>query len=155
MSNSSPAECARQILEAVPLVMHAIRQEMRSRRSSDLSVPLFRILVFLNRNTGASLSDIAERMGLTLPSVSKMVDGLVSRQLVTRRPDRIDRRRVTLALTTAGRTVMEAASAFTQTRLAERLAALSEPERSSVHQAMTALGAIFGPRKDSKTPEGK
>ena len=91
---TSPEECARQVLEAVPLVMLAIRTEMRRHRGSDLSVPQFRVLVYLNRHAGASLSDIAEHMGLTLPSMSKMIDGLVLRGLVLRRTNPADRRRV-------------------------------------------------------------
>ena len=56
----------------------------------------------LNRNQGASLSEVAEHVGLTLPSVSKMVDGLVTRGLLTRATDPGDRRRLTLSLTPAG-----------------------------------------------------
>ena len=83
----SPDECARQILEIVPMVMRAIRTEIRSHRGSELSVPQFRVLIFLNRHEGASLSDIAEHLGLTLPSTSKMIDGLVARNMVTRQMD--------------------------------------------------------------------
>ena len=85
----SADECGRQILEAVPMVMLAIRTWMRSHRGSDLSVPQFRVLVYLHRHEGSSLSDIAEHVGLTLPSMSKMIDGLV----VTRRMDPGDCRR--------------------------------------------------------------
>ena len=65
----SADECARQVLEIVPLVMAAIRTEIRTHRGSELSVPQFRVLIFLNRHAGASLSDIAEHLGLTLPSM--------------------------------------------------------------------------------------
>ncbi len=144
MLPSSPAECARQVLEEVPLIMHAIRTEMRRQRSSDLSVPQFRVLVFLNRHQGASLSDIAEHLGLTLPSMSKMVDGLVARRLVGRQMDKSDRRRITLALTPSGQTAMQTSYAVTQAQLAERLKALSASDRLTVVRAMAALGAIFG-----------
>src|SRR5665811_1134644 len=103
----SPDECARQILEAVPMVMAVIRTEIRSHRGSELSVPQFRVLIFLNRHKGASLSDIAEHLGLTPPSMSKMIDGLLARNMVTRQMHSEDRRCVALALTALGRQAMQ------------------------------------------------
>jgi DNA-binding MarR family transcriptional regulator len=128
---------------------------MRSQRGSDLSVPQFRVLVYLNRHEGASLSDIAEHMGLTLPSMSKMIDGLVARRLVTRRADPGDRRRVTLAPTALGRTEMQAAYKATESRLAERLARLAASERRTILKAMQSLRAIFVPGGEAKTATGK
>jgi MarR family transcriptional regulator for hemolysin len=151
----SPDECARQILEAVPMVMRAIRNEMRSYRASDLSVPKFRVLIFLNRNEGASLSDIAEHMGLTLPSMSKMIDGLVARNMVIRQMDPGDRRRVTLAPTALGRTAMQSAYEATAARLAERLAALPASERRTILKAMQILESIFVSGREAKTAIGK
>jgi DNA-binding MarR family transcriptional regulator len=152
---ASPPECAGHILETVPVVMRAIRNEMRSHRGSDLSVPQFRVLVYLNRHEGASLSDIAEHMGLTLPSMSKMVDGLVARRLVSRRMDPDDRRRVTLAPTALGRTEMQAAHKATESRLAERLARLSASERHTIIQAMQALKSIFVAGREARTAPGR
>lgn len=152
---SSSAQCARQVLEAVPLVMRAIRQEMRRQRKPGLSVPQFRILVMLNRHQGASLSEVAEHMGLTLPSISKMVDGLVVRDLLTRETDPGDRRRLTLSLTPAGHSSMQTAYAATQTYLAGRLAALEAPDREALVQAMAALVEIFGTPAADKDASSK
>ena len=151
---ASAAQCARQVLEAVPLVMRAIRQEMRRQRKPGLSVPQFRILVMLNRNQGASLSEVAEHMGLTLPSISKMVDGLVVRDLLTRETDPGDRRRLTLSLTPAGHSSMQTAYAATQAYLAGRLAALAAPDREALIQAMAALVEIFGTPAAGKDTSG-
>ena len=87
-------QCAHELLEVVPLVMRTIRTEMRGHRGADLSVPQFRTLVFLGNHGGASLSDLADFIGLTLPSVSKLIDGLVTRKLVARKVCTNDRRRV-------------------------------------------------------------
>jgi len=123
--------------------MRCIRAEMRSHRAPGLGVPQFRTLVYLSRQEGSSLSDVAEHLGLTAPSTSVMVDGLVSRGLVARQTHSGDRRRVTLALTPAGRAAMESAQASTESRLAERLAGLQEPERAAIVEAMQALLAVF------------
>ncbi len=136
----SAEECARQVLEIVPLVMAAIRTEIRSHRGSELSVPQFRVLIFLNRHEGASLSDIAEYLGLTLPSMSKMIDGLLARNMVTRQMHSEDRRRVTLALTALGRQTMQSAYQATESRLAERLVVLPAAERRIIIRGNAGFG---------------
>ena len=150
---SAPDETARHLLETVPLVMRTIRSEMRSHRAPDLSVPQFRALGFIDRNPGASLSDVTEHMGLALPSVSKLVDGLVARALATRQEDRADRRRVVLRLTPAGRDTLAAARKATQQRLAARLATFSDNDRAAISQAMTLLRSAFA--SGSRAGEGQ
>jgi DNA-binding MarR family transcriptional regulator len=145
MPSISLDQCAREVLETVPLVMRTVRAEMRCHRAADLSVPQFRTLTFLNRQAGASLSEVAEHIGLTLPSMSALVNGLVERKLILRNTHSVDRRRVTLTLTEHGRSVLEAAHGATQAALAEKLAALSTKDRTIVVQAMQALRPIFEP----------
>lgn len=140
-----PDDCAALVLETVPLVMRSVRAEMRGSRAPDLSVPQFRALNFLYRCPGASLSDVADHVGITLPSMSKLVEKLVARGLVTRQDDPGDRRRVTLALTEPGRAELQAAREATQARLAQRLAALSPEQRAVVVEAMRALRSVFAP----------
>jgi len=140
---TSPAVCAQAILDVVPQVMRTIRTEMRKHRTADLSVPQFRTLAFIDRNAKASLSDAADHIGLTLPSMSKIVDGLVTRKLITRQTDPTDRRRLTLALTRSGLAALDASRTATRACLAESLAALTDAERASVVKAMEALRPIF------------
>ena len=94
--------CAREILDVTPKIIQAIRTQMRGQRQHDLSVPQFRTLAFLSRHPGSSLSAAAEHIGLTLPTMSVLIEGLVQRALVDRTPDARDRRRVLLTLTPAG-----------------------------------------------------
>ena len=110
----SEGHCAAALIEVVPLVMRALRAEMRRHRSADLSVPQFRVLAFVDRRRGATLSEVAEHIGLTLPSASRMVDGLVARNLLTRGISPSDRRFVALALTAQGRSRLESARRATE-----------------------------------------
>jgi DNA-binding MarR family transcriptional regulator len=141
--SATEGECAALIMEVVPLVMHSIRAEMRSHRGADLSVPHFRALAFLQRQPKASLSDIAEHIGVTLPSMSKMIDVLVERRLVTREISSADRRCVTLALTAGGKSTLESARRGTRARLAHRLKMLSATDRETVVRALQALRPLF------------
>jgi MarR family transcriptional regulator for hemolysin len=147
---TSPDACAQEILDVVPTVMRAIRTELRRHRTADLSVPQFRTLAYIDRNADASLSDVAEHIGLTLPSLSKIVDGLVTRKFVTRQTHPTDRRRMTLALTTRGLNALEASRAATRACLAEELATLSDRQREIVVQAMEILRPVFTVQKESE-----
>ena len=79
----STEECVREVLEVIPIVMRSLRRQFRSHRGNDLSIPQYRALMFLQRNPGASLS-IADYLGITPPSTSKLIDGLVERGFIDR-----------------------------------------------------------------------
>lgn len=142
---ATPQDCAREILETIPLTMRTIRARMRAAPPLNLSVPQFRTLMFLQRHEGPSLSDVAEHLGLTLPSMSKLVDGLVASGVVVRRPHPGDRRRVTLTLSEGGRSTLQAVREATQAHLASMLATLSADQRAVVVEAMQALQEVFAP----------
>jgi DNA-binding MarR family transcriptional regulator len=142
---TSPDACAQEILDVVPVVMRTIRAELRRHRTADLSVPQFRTLAFIDRCADASLSDVAEHIGLTLPSMSKIVDGLVARKLVTRQTHATDRRRMMLALTPRGQTALQASREATRACLAEDLTGLTERQRETIAQALEILRPVFTP----------
>lgn len=141
--DNSPAACANALLELVPLIMRNIRAKVRRQSGPELSVAQFRALAFLGRNERVMLGDVANFLALTLPSASKMIDGLVGAGLATREIDPEDRRKVILALTTTGRLKYGDALKFTEDYLAERVSHLSESERTSIARAMKALDKVF------------
>jgi long-chain acyl-CoA synthetase len=91
----------------------------------DLSIAQYRVLAVLGGGAAAS-SAVAERLAVSPPSVTAVVDGLVARELVTRSPDPTDRRRLTLELTPAGHELLRDADAAATERLVG-LAALAGP----------------------------
>jgi len=80
--------CAQELMDTAPQIIQSIRVEMRRGRGSDISIPQFRTLRFIQCNPDSSLSNLAEHLGLTLPSVSKLVDGLVKQELLSGRNQR-------------------------------------------------------------------
>jgi len=125
--------------------MQSIRVEMRRGHGAELSIPQFRTLGFIRRNPNTSLSELADHLGLTPPSVSKLVDGLVKQDLIIRREDGSDRRRLTLALTQSGKSHINSARAGAQANLARTLSCLSKNELKTIHQALEFLHPLFAP----------
>jgi DNA-binding MarR family transcriptional regulator len=150
--HASTDAVARELLDVVPVIMRTIRTEMRSHRSNELTVPLFRSLMFLERHPGVSLLDLAGHLGLTSPSVCKIVDGLVDHSLVKRQHSNADRRKITLALTRAGRKLLDEARTSAQARLADLLVPLSTQQCETVIQALQIIQPLFLPAGDKILP---
>lgn len=104
--------------EAVRGVVRLSRQVEIILAEHQLSLSQFRLLDRLARGSAAGRS-LAEWLAVKPPSITALVDGLVQRGLVDRGVDPSDRRRVSHALTGAGRTLLEAASRSLATRLGE------------------------------------
>ena len=154
MQNATTSEAdqvAAALLESVPLVMRTIRAQMRGYRTADLSVPQFRALGFLHRHPGASLTDLAEHIGLTVPAASRLVDGLVARGYVARKPSPADRRTLELTVSPPGVAMLEASRARARAHLAELLATLSPEDREAVQRGADILRGLFGPREPHTT----
>jgi DNA-binding MarR family transcriptional regulator len=135
--------CAGELLNVVPVIMRHIRMEMRKSRGYDMTVPQFRTLAYLSSNEGASLTDLAEYIGLTLPSVSKMVDLLVARELVQRSTCVQDRRRVKLSLTGSGRVAWSIAYQAAKAYLVQKLVQLPDTDQEMVERAMKGIKPLF------------
>lgn len=147
--------CARELVEATPQFMQFLREEMRAGRGEDLSVPQFRCLAWLNRHPGCGLGEVAEGMGLSDPSMSKLVDGLVRRGLVARAPGLEDRRRVVLDLTGAGAGLLAECRAGATQAFARRLAGLPEAELAQVAATLRTLRRLFTPRAPGYGPQAQ
>ena len=135
--------CAHAIIEVVPQVVQALRVQMRAQRSQDLSVPQFRALAYIRNHPCCSLTAVAEFIGLTLPAMSTLVNGLVEQGLVLRAVDPADRRRVLLTVTETGIAVHRRALDGAEACLAARLDALSAAQLTALQQAMVALAPLF------------
>jgi len=140
---TSIGACGREVLDVVPLAMRAIRAQLRKHGAKEVSVPQFRTLAYLNRHEGTSLSDVAEHIGLTMPSMSALVDSIVMKGLVIRQTHPEDRRRMTLTLTERGRATLRVAHEAAASYLEEKIGQLSATERATVIEAMQVLKRIF------------
>jgi DNA-binding MarR family transcriptional regulator len=142
---ASAESCARELLDALPPVMRFVRHHMRSQRAKGLSIPQFRALVALGSTPGMSLSAVAEFLGASLPTASRIVSGLVNKGLVMRGQSKRDRRQVDLQLTARGAHVREVARHATLAELSGELQRLTQQQRAAMDLAMRTLQTIFSP----------
>ena len=131
------------MLDGMPQVMWFIRRQMRQHRTRGMSVPQFRTLVMLDRFPTASLSAVAENLGASMPTASRMVSGLVAKGLVARKPHPTDRRQASLVMTAKGRSALNTARQATQDGIARELARLDDGERALICRSMGLLAEAF------------
>lgn len=126
------------------MVMRFIRADMRIRGTyEELTVPQFRTLAFLDRNPGASLSELAEHLGVTRATASANTERLVQRQFVDRCDHPEERRRVVLKLTDAGLEHLQSNRAQTRKYITDLLGSLTDEQIVQIDESLTLLKQVF------------
>lgn len=86
-----------------------------------------------------SVKALADSLGLSLPAMSRAIDGLFERGFVEREEDRTDRRMKRVRLTDPGRTVPQALSEARLSALQELVSSLGEDEAESLESALRLI----------------
>ena len=86
-----------------------------------------------------SLGEVADSVGISLPTASRLVDDLVRRGLVERREDDSDRRLKRVGLTAPGRTALRRLNAARLNGLQEFTATLTDAERATLAETVQTL----------------
>ena len=140
------------VFETSLQVTRLVRAEARRSRPAGLSLSEFRALASLNAFPDSTLTELAEYLGLQLPTASKLVDALFRAGNLTRREDDRDRRRSRLALTPSGRERVDLAMSAVREHLRQRLAAMSKEDQQLVLRAMNVLSPFVAPASASSAP---
>ncbi len=101
-------------------------------------MPQYRVLAFLSEVDSAAASMLARRLEVSRPSITSLIDGLVARGLVERRPSDDDRRRVEHRLTRKGEAALLAADEVVDQRLDALADRLEELERLRAFDGLEA-----------------
>ena len=126
---------------------HLGRTVDRALDDAELSPAGYRVLSWLSMGSAAA-AVLAEKLAVSRPTVTLVVDGLQARGLVDRTVDTNDRRRVTISMTAAGRAALADADARVARRLGEVLAPLDAEQRAVIVTAMELLqGALRDDRE--------
>jgi MarR family transcriptional regulator for hemolysin len=141
-ASTDPYSCAQELFDTVPLVMRIIRKYMRQHRSG-LTVAQFRTIYCVSQSPQCSLSDVADSIGLSLPAMSRMVDGLVEKGYLNRRTCINDRRHVRLSVTPIGETALRESREMAQAQLAEVVSQLSAGRQKEMIDVMRVVRDVF------------
>ena len=121
----------------------------------DITMPQAKLLYLLGASGELHMSDIVARLGVSLSTVSGLVDRVVDHGLATRREDRADRRQVVVALTPQGAEFVDRFRELNARQMRELLAVLDDADLASVRDALAALAraAVRLAPSDRSAPE--
>jgi len=115
----------------------------------DITMPQAKLLYLLGASGELHMSALVQRLGVSLSTVSGLVDRVVDHGLATRREDPADRRQVLVGLTAAGTTFIDRFRELNARQMRELLEQLDETELDHLRTALTALTrAADATRKD-------
>lgn len=130
------------MMTVIPSVTRFLRASLRGHGKPHLSLSQLRVLYFLQRRSQSSLSEVADYLDVTRPTMSAMVERLVQRGLIQRLGSS-ERRRVILRLTDSGQAEMSRVYEATLHTVAEHLADLSPSQLQQVSAGLAMLGQLF------------
>jgi len=110
--------------------------------SLGLTIQKYRVLAYLDQ-APATPSELAYRLTVQAPTVTRLVAGLTERGYVSREVDEGDRRRNVLRVTSAGRRAIAQASNASQDALDRILAPLPSKDRDAVDRGLRLLGGAM------------
>ena len=112
----------------------------------ELTFPQWRTLLVLGEDMdGARISEVAARVGVTVPATSRLIRRLERRGLTTLAVDDRDRRAMRARLTDQGRSVRSAILAHRRNALREVVGALAEGDRHDLAAGLAAIAARLRP----------
>lgn len=136
-------QAAAKLMEAAPVIMHFIRSRIKERTDSSTSVPQLRVMAFIDKHPGCSLTHLSEFLAISGASASTMIDRLVRAGLVDRVVDPLKRRKVILHLTTYGKDELLAARRKGVEAISQQLSGLNQKQLENIEESMTLLKDIF------------
>jgi DNA-binding MarR family transcriptional regulator len=114
----------------------------------DVTLAQYRTLVVLASRGPQNAASLAATLGVTASTATRMCDRLIRKGFIRRRAARQDRREVRLALTDAGRRIVDEVTRARRAELASILVAVPSAERVELIRALGHLNAAAGEVSD-------
>ena len=105
----------------------------------DLSFTQLKALHLLLEGGDVNVKDVADRLGMSLPAMSRALDGLVQRGYVERHESTVDRRVRLVRLLPAGRAALDEIERGRISALEEFTASLTDDERAGLHTTLLPI----------------
>ena len=143
VQGEAPVRGAHAALEAVAFGSVAVTTRAIAAAGLDLTFAQWRVLVVVGeRPNGATITEVAARLGAEISPVSRLVSRLARRGVVKARKDDQDRRVTRVTVTDEGREIRETVITRRRELLADVLAAAG-PIGPEAEAALERIGAAF------------
>jgi DNA-binding MarR family transcriptional regulator len=116
-----------------------------------ITMPQAKLLYLLGAAGELHMSELVTRLGVSLSTISGLVDRVVDSGLATRREDPVDRRQALVGLTPAGRQFIDRFRELNARQMRELLERLDDAELAQVRSALAALARAAGATSSTPT----
>jgi DNA-binding MarR family transcriptional regulator len=142
--SASLKQCSEDLLLTIPRLAHCFRPHgnFALGDGSHLSIGQGRLLMGINCGVH-TVSELAEAGSVSLPTISRKIDLLVDKGLVSRKVDPDDRRAVILEITGEGSRTLQSLRAHANKQLSKFLASLSDDELEKIRESLQLLRRAF------------
>lgn len=141
--NHSRGRIEDELMELVHRVMHQYRAgqhaELRAGPAEDLTHMEGRVLGYVGRHPGATLSDLARHSGRDKAQLARLVKALRERELLQAEADPADRRNVRMALTDGGQEILRRLRQHTRRLATRAVRGLDAAERAQLMALLTQV----------------
>ena len=131
------------VATVAPVMRHLVAHARRRRAWSELTYQQYNVLRMIDTMGPQPQAEVARRLMVTAPVVTRLASALVDARLVERTADASDRRTVLLELTTTGRRRARAMRRDLLAAARELLEPLPEERRASVAAALEELQVLL------------
>jgi DNA-binding MarR family transcriptional regulator len=131
------------IATVAPVMRHLVAHARRRRAWSELTYQQYNVLRMIDTMGPQAQAEVARRLMVTAPVVTRLAATLSDAGLVERRPDAKDRRAVLLALTSTGRRRARAMRRDLLQAAHELLEPIPDDRRASVAAALEELQVLL------------
>ena len=158
MSSKShaPSEAHDSVVDAVlsaSRVLVAVAARSLADVAEEVTLTQYRTLVVLASRGPQNLAGLADAVGVTPATATRMCDRLVRKDLIRRRTERDDRRQLRVALTAKGRSLVDAVTGRRRQEIARIINEIPVEQQAVLVQALGRLASAAGevPEQDWTT----
>jgi DNA-binding MarR family transcriptional regulator len=121
--------------------------------AEEVTLTQYRTLVVLASRGPQNLAGLADAVGVTPATATRMCDRLVRKDLIRRRTERDDRRQLRVALTARGRSLVDAVTGRRRQEIARIMSEIPVEQQAVLVQALGRLASVAGevPEQDWTT----
>jgi DNA-binding MarR family transcriptional regulator len=154
LSRNAPDEAVLDAVLTASRTLIAVAEQSLGAAAEETTLAQYRALVVLASRGPQRLVDLARALEVTPPTAGRMCDRLLRKGLIRRHRARADRREVLVSVTSAGREVVDHATARRRELLAEILGRLPARQQTAVAAALQTFADAAGEVPDSQWPAG-
>jgi len=129
--------------------MHLVRAHMRAETGSSLTIPQFRVLAGIFNNN-SHICSLAEQIGVSQPAISRIIENLVNKKMVTRTTDSLDRRSSILKLTKKGENTFQDIKEKARIKIEKKMTDFKPDELEKIKQSLSCIKNFIHQISDTK-----